>query len=252
MVTAQPTVGWSAWLARWERFQATYIPERAVQFDLIARYAVEFGGRDMVRAIDLCAGPASLGAALLARAPGARVIGVEIDPFLVELGRRGRPQASILWEHADLRHAGWTVPLPGPYDVVLCSTAMHWFNDEETTEIYRETASIVRRRGALIVADTMPHGTATARAAAHAMLERFSAETIRKGDGESWVSFWRAVEEEPAFSELLSKRTALLGQRRPRVAPSLEFHLEALVDAGFADVGEIWRHDGCAVILAIR
>jgi SAM-dependent methyltransferase len=252
MMSRTPAAGWDAWLTRWERFQAAYAPERESQFETMCRYAVECGTSSLLRAVDLCAGPGSLGACLASRAPGGRVIAVDADPFLLELGRNGHAAAPIEWIQADLRASGWSTALGGSFDTVLCSTAMHWFNDEQVRAIYREITRFLRRGGAFLVADAMPHGTVGIQAASRTMLERTEARQIEGGDGENWVSFWRAVEAEPAFAELLIERERALGLRPPRVVPSLDFHIAALADAGFSEIGEVWRRDAWAIVLAVH
>jgi SAM-dependent methyltransferase len=251
-VSRTPAAGWDAWLTRWERFQAAYVPERDSQFDAMCRYAEDCTTGGVLRAVDLCAGPASLGAHLVSRAPHARVTAVDADPFLIEMGSHGRAAAHIKWLQADLRFSGWSAELRGPFDAALCSTAMHWFKDEEVRAIYREVTRFLRRGGALLVADAMPHGTAGAQAASRTMLERIEARQIAAGCGEHWVSFWRAAEAEPAFAELLIERVRVLEVRSPRVVPSLEFHIAALADAGFTEIGEVWRRDAWAVVLAVH
>lgn len=247
-----PAAGWDAWLTRWECFQAAYVPERNNLFDAMCRYAEDCTTGGILRAVDLCAGPASLGGRLASRAPHARIIAVDADPFLIEMGRHGRSTSRIKWVQADLRFSGWSAELHGPFDAALCSTAMHWFNDEEVRAIYRETTRFLRRGGALLVADAMPHGTTGAQAASRNMLERVEASQIAAGCGEHWVSFWSAVEAEPAFAELLAERLRILEVRRPRVVPSLEFHIDALAKAGFTEIGEVWRRDAWAVVLAVH
>lgn len=251
-MSSLPADCWKEWLARWERFQAAYAPERDAQFDAMCRYAVDSAGGGMLRGLDLCSGPGSLGAHLTARVPSVRVVAVDADPFLIEMGRRGHATKPIEWVRADLRTSGWSSTLLGPYDAALCATSMHWFNDDQVRAIYRETAGILRIGAALLVADAMPNGTPGAQSIERAMTERLEAQRIAAGDGEDWVSFWRAAESEPAFAELLAERERTLGPRGPRVAPSLDFHVAALADAGFADVGEIWRRDAWAVVLAVR
>ena len=251
-MTSESGIDWGAWLERWERFQDSYVPERKAQFEMIAEYAVAFEDEGSLIAVDLCAGPGSLGAMVQARRPSANVVAIDVDPFLVELGRLGRPSVPIEWVHADLRLTGWSGAVRRPCDVALCATAMHWFDDEQSRALYREAASIIRRNGAMLISDTFPQGTPAVRALTRGRLGRLSARRQADGTGESWVSFWRAVESEPAFAELVAERTTVLGPRGPRVAPPLEFHLEALTDAGFSEVGEIWRRDAWAVILAIR
>jgi SAM-dependent methyltransferase len=252
MVSGRPAAGWEAWLARWERFQAAYAPERDNQFDTMCGYALDCARGGTLRAVDVCAGPASLAAHLAGRAPCARIVAVDVDPFLMEMGRQGRSAIPIQWVRADLRSVGWSMKLGGPFDTALCSTAMHWFSDEQVRAIYGEVARLLRPGGAWLVADAMPHGTAGARAASRSMLEQSEARHMAACHSEDWVSFWRAAEDEPAFADLLTERERVLGLRGPRVAPSLDFHLEALTSAGFTDVGEVWRRDAWAVVLAIR
>jgi SAM-dependent methyltransferase len=251
-VSRTPAAGWDGWLTRWERFQAAYAPERDSQFDAMCRYAAECGTGGSLRAVDLCAGPGSLGARLALRVPNARIVAVDADPFLIEMGRNGHAAAPIEWVRADLRSSGWSTALPGSFDTALCSTAMHWFDDEQVREIYREITHFLRRGGALLVADTMPHGTVGTQAASRTMLERTEAQRIEGGYGENWVSFWRAAEAEPAFADLLADRERALGPRPPRVVPSLDFHITALADAGFTEIGEVWRRDAWAVVLAVH
>ncbi|MFZ1218240.1 MAG: class I SAM-dependent methyltransferase [Chthoniobacterales bacterium] len=218
----------------------------------MCRYAAECGTDGSLRVVDLCAGPGSLGACLASRVPNARIVAVDADPFLIEMGKHGHAAAPIKWVRADLRSSGWSSGLPGPFDTALCSTAMHWFDDEQVRAIYREVIPFLCPGGALLVADAMPHGTIGAQAASRTMLERTEVRQIEGGCGESWVSFWRAAEAEPAFAELLIERERVLGPRGPRVVPSLDFHIAALTDAGFTEIGEVWRRDAWAVVLAVR
>ncbi len=251
-MSSTPAVGWGAWLSRWEAFQAVYVPERDAQFETICRYAVDCAAGAVLRVLDLCAGPGSLGARLATYAPFARIVAVDADPFLIEIGLRAHANVPIRWVRTDLRSTGWSASIPGPFDAALCSTSMHWFNDEQVRAIYRETAGLLRRGGTLLVADTMPHGTPGAQAAGRSMLELSEVRRIATYGGEDWVSFWCAAENEPAFAELLAERERALGRRSSRVVPSLDFHVAALADAGFTDVGEVWRRDAWAVVLAIR
>ena len=247
-----PADGWGGWLARWERFQAAYAPERDNQFDTMCGYALDCMTGGTLRAVDVCAGPASLGAHLATRTPCARIVAVDVDPFLIEMGRQARSTPPIEWVRADLRSVGWSLKLDGPFDTALCSTAMHWFSDEQVRAIYREVARLLRPGGAWLVADAMPHGTAGAQAASRSMSERSEGRHIATCHSEDWVSFWRAAADEPAFVDLLAERERVLGLRSPRVVPSLDFHVDALRGAGFTDVGEVWRRDAWAVVLAIR
>src|SRR6201986_4550070 len=74
------------WIARWDRQQEVYLPDREERFTALMD-AVEAGaGRPDPLVIDLGCGPGSLSARLLARIPAATVIGADADPVTLSLG----------------------------------------------------------------------------------------------------------------------------------------------------------------------
>jgi methylase of polypeptide subunit release factors len=81
-------VDWSGWLARWHRQRQRYVPGRAERFALMADYLECARSGSDLYILDCCCGPGSLAQAMLDRFPTARVVAVDIDPWLVELGRR--------------------------------------------------------------------------------------------------------------------------------------------------------------------
>ena len=76
------------WIARWDRQQEVYLPDREERFTALID-AVEAGtGRPDPLVLDLGCGPGSLSARLLARIPAATVIAVDADPVTLSLGPR--------------------------------------------------------------------------------------------------------------------------------------------------------------------
>ena len=79
---------WGDWLARWDRFQESYVPHREEQFDVMLDYVGLWWNGKPVRALDLGCGPGSLASRLLYRLPHAEVVGLDYDPWLLEMGRQ--------------------------------------------------------------------------------------------------------------------------------------------------------------------
>lgn len=236
---------WPTWWERWDRFQQAYVPCREPQFDLIIDYLALVRRDEPLRMLDLCCGPGSAGSRLLRSRPAARVVAVDHDPWLLELGRRAAPGADeIVWIDTDL-HGDWPRALFGwRLDAVVATTAMQWFTEDEVARIYRDVASLLVSGGVFLISDLMPAGSARARALAAAVTAR------RRDRGEHWADFWADARAEPAFAALLEERDRRFAERYPRAARPLEFHVTALRAAGFADVTEIWRHGENAVLLA--
>ena len=242
---------WAAWWTRWDRFQETYVPGRELQFQLISDYVDLLRPEPPLRVLDLCSGPGSFAARLLRQRPQARVVAVDYDPWLLELGRRAAPGGDgIVWIEADLR-ARWIDALPtSEFDVVVATTAMQWFQDNEVKRIYIDVASLVAPAGAFLTSDLMPAGSADARSLAKTATLRRRDDAARSAAGEHWVDFWAGARAESAFAALLDERDRRFGGRWPLSSRPLEFHERALRTAGFADVNEIWRHGENAILLA--
>jgi len=237
------TAPWAEWWARWDRFQEAYVPGRELQFRLIGDYLALLHPEEPLRVLDLCAGPGSFGSRLLQERPEARIVALDYDLWLLELGRRAAAQAdAIEWVEADVR-ANWRRALPErEFDAVVATTAMQWFEDEEVEGIYREVASLCRT---FVTSDVIPTGSAEARS-----LSQLATLRQRARGGDHWADFWADARAVPAFSALLDERDRRFAGRRPLPGRPLEFHKSALRAAGFADVTEIWRHGESAVLLA--
>jgi SAM-dependent methyltransferase len=253
-VADEASARWRAWYARWDRFQESYVPDREAQFGLMLDYVALWWRNGAVRALDLASGPGCVADRLLRRLPDAEVAAVDCDPWLLEMGRRALADAGrVEWVDADLREEGWTRRLPHPaYEAVLTTTALHWLSGDEVKRTYRALAEVVVPDGLFLNADIMPTGSPTVGGLARSALERWRAQRAAGPDGEHWQTFWGGAGQVPEFRDLLAERARRLGPRRPLRPLSLEFHRDALLEAGFREVGEIWRRHETAILLAIR
>jgi trans-aconitate methyltransferase len=254
MTTMATEVDWHAWLARWHRQQERYLHERPRRFAIMLDYVARLRDGDSPALIDLCCGPGSITAAALARFEKATVVACDIDPWLVEMGRRTiGPDPRVRWLEADLRREGWTESLPrGGYDAVLTSTALHWLHRDELVRLFDRVAEALAPGGVFVNADHLPVGRGRIAATSHARKQEQSEEKLAEPGAESWEQYWEAARAEPAFAALLAERDRRFANRRRAVSAPVEFHREALLAAGFAEVGEVWRDDDDAILLAIR
>src|SRR5215471_4088492 len=96
------------WINRWDAQQQWYMPDREERFTVLIDAVEAAAGRDDPLVLDLGCGPGSLAVRLLDRMPAARVVAIDTDPLLLELGRAahgGRP--GLRFADQDLRVPGW-------------------------------------------------------------------------------------------------------------------------------------------------
>ena len=243
---------WATWLARWDRFQEAYAPHRETQLALMCEYVSLVWGTANVRVLDLCSGPGSIAGRLLDLFPEAAVVAVDLDPWLLELGKQ-TSHAEIAWVEADLRSPDWVESLPHrEFHAVLVATSMQWFEPDEVERIYGEIAGVLVEDGVFLTSDVIASGTPDVERLARTALAEWRREETARSDTDDWQSFWRGVRSEPRFAALVDERDRRFGPRRPFEHSALPFHENALVRAGFSEVGEVWRYHENAILLAKR
>ncbi|MFD8555826.1 class I SAM-dependent methyltransferase [Streptosporangium canum] len=241
------------WIARWDRQQEGYLPDREERFTALID-AVEAAGRPDPLVIDLGCGPGSLSARLLERLPGATVVPVDADPLLLGLGRAAYPHLRFV--SVDLRTPGWTdsLGLEGPADIAVSTTALHWISGPDLAKMYAELATVLRPGGLLLNGDHMETDDT---APAIARLERavHDRETERVFAGrrpEDWRQWWDAVAADPAFAELHAERATAGADHHGSESPLLSEHVNALRDAGFTEIGSLWQRGNNRLLCAVR
>jgi SAM-dependent methyltransferase len=254
MTTLTQQIDWASWLTRWHRQQEHYLHDRSRRFAIMLDYVEHLRGPAPLALIDLCCGPGSITSMVLSRFASATVLACDIDPWLVEMGRRtlgGDPR--VRWLEADVRADGWAQSLPsGGYDAVVSSTALHWLHRDELVRLFDELARLVAPGGVFLNADHLAVGHGRIATMTHDLKQAATNGHLAVPGSESWEQYWEAARAEPAFAGLLAERDRRFANRRRAASVPVEFHREALLAAGFSEVGEIWRDHDDAILLAIR
>ncbi|MFC4532786.1 class I SAM-dependent methyltransferase [Sphaerisporangium dianthi] len=247
------------WIARWDRQQEGYLPDRETRFTALID-AVEAGsGRPDPLVLDLGCGPGSLATRLLDRLPEATVVAIDADPLLLALARaahEGRP--GLRFADVDLRTPGWTsaLGLDRPVDAAVSTTALHWLDEPELRVMYAELAGVTRSGGLLLngdhmeVADVAP-ALAELERAVH---ERATRRRFGAGMPEDWRQWWDAAGADPVLAALRDERERRVAGAGHRGSESLELstHVTALREAGFTEVGTLWQNGHDRLLCAVR
>jgi SAM-dependent methyltransferase len=276
-VAGADQVDWPQWLRRWDAMQTAYLPFREERFAVMLDALDGLVGPRFV-AIDLASGPGAISQRLLARFPQARCVAVDYDPALLALGRGalGDMEGRLRWLEADLRDPAWVDRLgEEQVDAVLSTTALHWLDASALARVYRHLARLVRPGGVVLDGDHMkfPPHLPSFRALADRATQRSRAESFEARGDDDWHGWWTAFAEQPGMESLVAERerrfstvseprhrsvlsagdTAEEAVRDPdEGAPIGEVHEALLRDAGFREVGLIWRMFGNGVLLAVR
>jgi SAM-dependent methyltransferase len=247
-----------SWLARWDAQQARYIADREGRFEVLFDALQAALGGEPATVVDLGCGPGSLGVRLLDRFRSARVIGVDVDPVLLTLGRGAYDDRERLaFVTADLRDPDWLDRLGvDRVDAATSSTALHWLGADVIRRLYRDLVRLIRPGGVLLDADHVRFGADDARLSAVA--RRMTDLELERRDpartpGESWEDWWRAVRAEPALAGALAERGRLgHAGHHGRHELSDDDHRRLLREAGFAATDVVWRRGGDRVLAALR
>ncbi len=196
-------------------------------------------------ALDLGAGPGSLGSRLVTRFPRARVVGVDFDPVLLEIGRHALfglgPRLSFV--EADLTDRRWTRALPaGRWDAAVSTNALHWLGPTDLRRLYRDLYRLLRPGGVFLNGDYIPWPAAQEGLRVLARrIARASASHGRPGrGGRPWQAWWAEVAREPAFATELALRRLRFPREHPATGhPTVDQHERWLRAAGFREVAVV-------------
>jgi SAM-dependent methyltransferase len=245
----------AGWVRRWEEQQAGYVTDRAAMFDRMLDVIDRLDARPGAL-LDLGCGPGSLAGRAVRRWPGARVVGLELDPVMLELGRRTLGDA-VRWVPADLREPDWPRRLPETaFDAVVSATALHWLEPEHLGTLVTGLAGRMRPGGVFVNYDKLAPDPGSPRLAALSTALRAEQEAASLRGREDWAAWWSGLAAEPALAGPLAERERLLpawsGAARGRRALRLGEFTAALRDAGFAEVDTLNQVNDRRLLVAIR
>jgi SAM-dependent methyltransferase len=246
------------WIAGWEAQQDQFMPDREERFQLMFEAVALLVGEGPMTILDLGCGPGSLSARLLRRFPNAHVVGVDLDPVLLKIGRETYAHESRLrFVTADLADPGWTenLALDQAPAAALSTTALHWLDLDDVTRLYGDLARLLRPGGVLMDGDHA-HFPAQPRLgkAASGLAAFIRRRRIRPlVEGETWEGWWEAMRGDPAFAESFEERDHLHHHhhRRDQAVDDQE-HVRRLVASGFSEAAVIWQLGDDRILAALR
>jgi SAM-dependent methyltransferase len=246
------------YVQRWERQQQRYAVAREERFEVIADVAEHATlGRRRPLVVDLGCGPGTLTARLADRLPAAEIVGVDLDPLVLELARRCHGTAARFVEAA-IGSDTWiaAMDLDRPVDAVVSTTALHCLPEPVLRRTYRQLGALLRPGGVVINGDHFtPEPTGPARISAR--VGQLRAERQQAFSHEDWDSWWAAVSDDPEFADLLARRT----ERSPAGSGvgsignnglPLSAHMRLLRAAGFQQAGPVWQFGTSHVLVAVH
>lgn len=249
------------WISRWDAQQEWYMPDREERFTVLID-AVEAGaGREDPLVLDLGCGPGSLAVRLLDRMPAARVVAVDADPLLLELGRTGyagRP--GLRFADQDLREPGWAsaLGLDRAADVAMSTTALHWLTAGQLRAMYAELVTVLRLGGLVLDGDHLKEDERAAPVLARlgdAVSERATHRRLsgREAHREDWKAWWQAATTDPELAGAAAERERrrLSEDHHGSESVLLVQHVAALRAAGFAEIGTLWQYGENRVLCAV-
>jgi SAM-dependent methyltransferase len=255
MTATAPATDWQRWLDRWEAQQGAYMPDREERFTAMIDVIEALCGT-APHVVDLGSGPGSLSRRILDRLSEATVTAIDMDPVLLAIGRRalGDMSGRLHWLDADLR-SRWTAQADGPVHAAVSTTALHWLQPNALAALYRHLGTVLAPGGVFLNGDRMDFPATEPRlaAAGRAIRERRQPPESAQRSAESWEQWWAAVEKEPGLAAELAERSRRHHDHPDHEhAADLGMHIEALRQAGFAEVDTVWQHVADRVLVAIR
>jgi uncharacterized membrane protein YbhN (UPF0104 family) len=111
--------------------------------------AAAIGDEPVYDVLDLGTGTGETARLVLARHPGARVVGIEASADQLAVARDALPGA-------DLRVARLEDPLPeGPFDLVVSTLALHALDSPSQADVLARAAAVLRPGGRLVLGDVV-------------------------------------------------------------------------------------------------
>ena len=230
------------------------MPDRELRIRVLLDVLDAIAGRTP-NVLDLACGTGTITRRVVDRFPAARSIGVDVDPVLLTIASAtfaGDDRVRIV--HADLRDPAWVDVVPEQVDAVLTATALHWLAEDAVRRVYDDLAHLVRPGGVFAHAEVMPLAELPRLGGGLAEIER--ARRVRQhGDTRvAWDAWWEKAGRDPALRSAMAERQTVFTSSYPtkEFSPPSDWHIAALKEACFTEVGVVWRSGTGAVVAAVR
>ena len=248
--------GWAAtWQRSWDHLEERYVPDRERRISALLD-VVDSIGDSTPTVLDLACGTGTITCRLLDRFPAARSIAVDVDPVLLTIASATfADDDRVQVVHADLRDRAWVDAVAEPQvDAVLTATALHWLQEDVVMRIYGDLARLVRPGGVVAHAEQMPLAELPRLNAGLVEVERERRAGQLADDRAGWDAWWEEAARDPSLRSAAAERRAVFGSNYPteEFSPPAAWHISALSEAGFAEVGVVWRSGTGAVVAAVR
>lgn len=247
MIQVPPGFDWQYWLNRWERMQERYLVDRAERFAVMIRM-VRATQSSVLRVLDLGCGPGSLMRQFLEAFSEAQVVGIDLDPTLLLLGRmqlaKYGERAKLI--EADLRESSWMQSVTAPFDAVISSTALHWLAPEQLSALYERVAQVLHPGGIFLNADHV--GSDSLRVQQAWEHHRDEMLVAKASSADDWNSFWNAYAQALGVNrDEIHQRLEATYEKGVEQGMSLPWHFHTLKASGFRLVDCFWRSDCDAI-----
>jgi SAM-dependent methyltransferase len=233
--------------------QERYLVARQQRFATIARLIAATQG-EAPHILDLGCGTGSLMAALLEAIPGARLIGVDLDPTLLLLAEERLAgfgdRARLLL--ADLRQAGWPREVPGPMEAAVSATALHWLSPDQLSALYHQIAGLLHPNGIFLNADHAASDSPSVQAAWVSHREEMRLAQPNPPASDDWDGFWNAYLAALGPQARAARQQALGEEQGVEQGMPLAWHFDQLRAAGFGSVDCFLRLDCDAIYGGVR
>ena len=250
----------AALVRAWDAQQSAYIAGRESRFDIITDIVGLACGDEPV-VVDLACGPGSLSARILAAHPRARVVAVDFDPLLLDLAAKtlavDHGDRVVLVE-ADLADHSWTGALTdalagAAVSAFVSTTALHWLSPDTLLRVYAAAAEMLPGNGILLNGDHFRFDGRwpTLRRLAEAHDTSTQAQAHAAG-APTWDRWWAAAMARDGVAELAALREQRFADRTPPPSTAVDFHLAALAQAGFSEVGTVWQLLDDYIVLGVK
>lgn len=241
------------WQRSWDELEGGLIGDREVRLAALIDVVLGVVGHGS-SVVDLACGTGTVTRRLLEKSPSARSVAVDVDPVLLTIAEATFAEDDrVQIVRTDLRDPDWIQTLPaGRVDGVVTATALHWLPEAVVRRLYSDLAALVRPGGLVAHAEQMPLADLPRLTSGLARLDRERREASRPEM--TWDEWWASAALDPLLRGPFELRRGVFETTYPaeEFSPPADWHVSALEDAGFAEVGVVWRSGAAAVVAAVR